>query len=92
MFCVKKYEQDLLQEDEICIIVRMIGQKVRSNGAVSNNTGPNINREMLTCKWLRAMGTLLTPHVGVMLVNVLLFLFFFWSCLPHSLQLQHLRP
>ncbi|GFX92020.1 hypothetical protein TNCV_5004841 [Trichonephila clavipes] len=43
MCCVKKFGQDLLQEDQI----RLTTQKVQSNEVIYLNAGPNIDQEML---------------------------------------------
>ncbi|GFV66389.1 hypothetical protein TNCV_1478531 [Trichonephila clavipes] len=90
---VKMFGQILLQEDQIRPTIQRTGQKERSNEVINEKDGANIDREtLLSCTRLRTVSVLLRPHMGIMLINVLPFLFFFSASSPHRLQQRHLRP
>ncbi|GFW95362.1 hypothetical protein TNCV_2970841 [Trichonephila clavipes] len=82
MCCVKKFVARL--------VARRSHMPYRPKG---RRYGPNIDREtLLNCTWLRKLRILLSPHMGVMLITVLLFLFFFSASLTHSLQQGQWQP
>ncbi|GFX38339.1 hypothetical protein TNCV_3813851 [Trichonephila clavipes] len=91
--CVYKFGQDLLQVDEIRTTVRRTVQKVRSKKVISQNVGPNNDQEViLSCTGSRTMRVLLRPHMGTMLINVLLFLCFSLLLCPIAANNGVLEP
>ena len=63
-------QAELVAKNEVCPTFQTTGKKVPSIDVVSENTGPNSDRETLLSRtWLRSMKVLQSPHMSIMMIE-----------------------